>query len=186
MELKTVIFSPKHGSTFKWTGYKERNRNVKNPFYSNPYIHCPYDPPKNDARSRNSKAGVFRTQSQMNDLLRDLVKPKDKMTTTYRDESNKAWKSNNKILFSTNKPIMTCPDEMTKTNYHFSNQNYEVAKGNANNKNKVGRKNNMAQTLSPNQKSRSTFSSLGFQTQNLKPNMKSNITFIRISHFILL
>mmetsp|Transcript_18700 Transcript_18700/g.16563 ORF Transcript_18700/g.16563 Transcript_18700/m.16563 type:complete len:89 (+) Transcript_18700:21-287(+) len=87
MDLKTVIFLPKEGSSFKWTGYKERNRNVKNPFYSNPYIHCPTSPTTTNNRSRNSVAGGFRTQSQVNDIMRDLVKPKGEMTTTYRLES---------------------------------------------------------------------------------------------------
>ena len=94
MELKTVIFSPEHGSTFKWTGYKERNRNVMNPFYSNPYIHDPYKPSKNNTRSRNDARVGFRTQSQVNDVLRDLVKPKGQMTSTYKVETNRGLTAN--------------------------------------------------------------------------------------------
>lgn len=97
MELKTVIFSAEHGSSFKWTGYKERNRNVNNPFYSNPYIHNP--PPNKISQSRNSGASAFRTQSQINNVMRDIIKPKDQMKTTYQINTSRALTANYMKVF---------------------------------------------------------------------------------------
>jgi hypothetical protein len=120
MELKTIIFSPEHGSTFKWTGYKERNRNVKNPFYTNPYIHDPYVPPQKVHKSRNGEIKSFRTQTQVNDMMRDLVRPKDQMRSTYMIECDRAL-TKKVPIFANTKPVIRCPGKNVKTNYHFSN-----------------------------------------------------------------
>lgn len=180
MELKTVIFSAEHGGTFKWTGYKERNRNVNTPFYSNPYIHCPYKPSKYSDKSRNGAATSFRTQSQVNDILRDLVTPKNQMMTTYNFESGKAWQSNFKKAFSENKPIMTCPNTMIKTNYHFPGKLYDTVNESVKRNAKIKAKNYMAQNLPPSYQPRSTFTSLGFQGANRQAKPKSKLYFIFI------
>ncbi|CAI2379336.1 unnamed protein product [Moneuplotes crassus] len=174
MELKTVIFSKEHGSTFKWTGYKERNRNVKNPFFSNPYIYCPEKKSTCQKKSRNTKAGAFRTTSQINDLMRGFVSSKKEITTTYQDESKKAWKPHHHHEFSDQKPIMICPDSKVKTNYHFPGKNYEIPATQTKSLTRIPGHGALAQTITPANRPRNTFSSLGFKNMGKKMTAKGS------------
>ena len=179
MELKTVIFSSEHGSSFKWTGYKERNRNVKNPFYSNPYIYDP--PPRKIQESRNKGASVFRTQSQLNDVLRDIVKPKDKMMSTYQAETARALTANYMKVFEESKPMITCPDNNVKTNYHYSNHPTSNALLFKKSITKIKSTGN----LNPDS-ARSTFTTLGFKKQSKAVGLKGRINIILTNFYFLI
>ena len=140
---------------------KERCRNVKNPFYSNPYIYNP--PTRNAYQPRNTGASAFRTQSQINDLMRDIVKPKDQMMTTYQIDTTRALTANYMNVFEESKPAVTCPGNNVKTNYHYSNYptNKQIIFKNTISKIKS------TGNLNPDNV-RSTFTTLGFKNKQTK------------------